>query len=102
MSIKNHYHWLDKNLSFFLKRIGIKNPNDYMGLISNHGDKCYSYRDKWEKHGIPFEKGVAIYLVSYVFPWSKTVRNCPDGWVKPDDWVISMWDNGWSNKFERI
>jgi hypothetical protein len=98
--MKNHYDWLDENFNHFLNAISVKEPKYYMGLISAHGDKCYSYRDQWEKHGIPFEKGVAIYLASYIYPWSKTVRNTEEGWIAPDKWVMSMWDNGWSEYFD--
>jgi len=58
------------------------------GIIVAHGDKCYSYRDKFESNGIPFAKGVAIYLLSYLNPWDNEVRETANGWVAPDEWVV--------------
>jgi len=99
MEITNHYKWLDENFLKFLKKLNIKNPEYYIGMIVAHGDKCYSYRYQWEEKGIPFEKGVAIYLVSYISPFSKTVRETQHGWVNPCDWVIYQWEMGWSKFF---
>jgi len=61
---------------------------DYRGMIAAHGDKCYGYRDQWAKAGIPFEHGVAIYLLTYISPFSHEVRESDSGkWVAPDGWV---------------
>ena len=81
----SHYYWLEQNLQTFFSRLGIKEEN---GIISAHGDKCYSYQDKWEKAGIPFPHGVAIYLLSYLRPYDTEVRETKNGWVKVEDWVI--------------
>ena len=64
---------------------GVKNVNN--GIISAHGDKCYLYRDRWEKNGIEFHKGVALYLLTYISPFSKESRETADGWVDPAKWV---------------
>jgi hypothetical protein len=80
------------------------------GGIVAHGDKCYSYRSEWESKGIPFEHGVAIYLLTYLRPYSKEVRETSNGWVAPKDWVIANYhkfvnhlpvelDNDGLNKF---
>ena len=80
--MRNHYHWLEVNLlDFFRKLPELKTQVDSgwlnEGIISAHGDKCYSYRDTWAKAGIPFEHGVAIYLLTYMKPWC----NEADNWV---------------------
>lgn len=94
----NHYKWLDENLPNFLDKLDI--PKEYAsGLIVAHGDKCYSYKSIWKEAGIPFEKGIAIYLVSYLHPYSTTVRETEHGWVNPCDWVIYQWKTGWSELF---
>jgi hypothetical protein len=49
----NHYKWLNNNLKEFFDKLNLN--SDYCdGIISADGDKCYQYRDTWEKHGIPF------------------------------------------------
>jgi hypothetical protein len=84
----NHYKWLEEHLPSFYKRLGME--QDYSsGIITAHGDKCYSYERTWDEHGIPFHHGVAIYLLSYERQYSKQVRNTANGWVRPDDWVIA-------------
>jgi hypothetical protein len=87
----NHYKWLDKHLQEFLKKMGVK--IDWMdGLISAHGDKCYGYRLSFEKAGISFPHGVAIYLLTYFPPWAKEVRETDKGWVPVDKWIIENKD----------
>lgn len=81
----NHYNWLNKNFNDFTNNLNLPN---YQGLITAHGDKCYSYKDEWESHNIPFPHGVAIYLLTYVKPFSKEVRETNNGWVDPKQWVI--------------
>jgi len=85
----NHYDWLDENLQDFFEKLSINNVNN--GIITAHGDKCYSFRDKWEEAGIPFPHGVAVYLLSYIHPWSDTCRNTDAGWKPVDDWVIETY-----------
>lgn len=84
--MNNHYDWLDIYFQAFVENCGLN--DDLRGLISAHGDKCYSYRCIWEEYNIPFEHGVAIYLLTYVKPFSEQVRNTKTGWVDPYKWVI--------------
>ena len=83
----SHYDWLEENLPEFFENLGIE-VDYHLGLITAHGDKCYGYQDKWAKNEIPFRYGVAIYLLSYMLPFSDQVRDTGDGWVYPDQWVI--------------
>lgn len=85
---KSHYDWLDENLSTFFEKLNLK----VCGDILAHGDKCYCYRTTWEQVGIPFPHGVAIYLLTYRNPFSSTVRDTINGWVKPDQWVIDNYE----------
>lgn len=83
----NHYDWLDKNLATFLHNVGV--DSEYSKTLpSAHGDKCYSYRIFWESHNIHFFHGVALYLLTYCYPFSKECRETDKGWVSPVDWVI--------------
>lgn len=83
----NHYKWLDQNLNKFAENLGYN--EDLRGLISAHGDKCYSYRVIWQESGIPFNHGVALYLLTYIPPYCYEVRDLNDGsWVSPENWVI--------------
>ena len=89
--VENHYAWLEQNLPDFFKHCGVS-FKDNAGIIAAHGDKCSSYRNRWERHNIPFYKGVAIYLLSYCKPYSNEVRNTKNGWVDPCTWVIKNWE----------
>jgi hypothetical protein len=92
MVVNNHYRWLEEWLEPFFIKIGL-NKGQHQGMDRAHGDKAYSYQDKWAEHGIPFQHGVAIYLASYCKPFSDEVRNTKAGpWVAPDAWVIANYE----------
>jgi hypothetical protein len=82
----SHYKWLEIHLPSFFWNCGVPWQGNE-GIITAHGDKCYSYRQKWLQAGIPFEHGVAVYLLTYCLPYSKEVRDTEKGWVAPNDWV---------------
>ena len=84
---KSHYDWLDKNFPSFLSSLGL-DPFLSRGLIFAHGDKCASDRYTWEKGGLHYFHGVAIYLLTYVHPYSTEVRLVGDDWVNPKQWVL--------------
>jgi hypothetical protein len=86
MNKKSHYDWLEDNLQDFFKKVHINQNN---GIIVSHGDKCYSYQKIWEEAGVPFEHGVALYLLSHCSPFDKECRDTENGWVAPMDWVIN-------------
>jgi len=94
MRYQNHYDYLDKNLKEFFKKCGLSNFDQscYKGIISAHGDKAYGYRDIFEKNGINFYHGVAIYLLTYCNPYAKEVRDTKDGWVPVEDWIVKNKD----------
>lgn len=91
--VRNHYRWLDKHLLDFYRAIDLPDAK-YMGDggIVAHGDKCYGYRFEWESKGIPFEHGVAIYLLTYLRPYANEVRETRGGWIAPKDWVIANYN----------
>ena len=84
----NHYDYLNNHLKDFYSNFGL----EVVGDISAHGDKCYGYREDFEKNGIPFNKGVAIYLLTYKRPFDEEVRNTKNGWVNPIDWIVTNKD----------
>ena len=87
----NHYDYLEAHLPAFFEAVGVSGANN-AGIISAHGDKAYSYRHEWEKLGIPFNHGVALYLLSYCRPFDLEVRQTAGGWVAPKDWVASNYE----------
>lgn len=88
----NHYKWLEKHLPGIFEKAGVS-WEDNIGIISSHGDKAYGYKDFWAAAGIHFFHGVALYLLSYCAPYSKTCRVLPHGgWCSPDQWVIVYYD----------
>jgi len=93
--MKNHYSWLNEHFFDFLVEIGCGDItlSQCVGILTSHGDKCYSYEDRWKAAGIPFEHGAALYLLSFISPWEENVRNTKNGWVPPVDWVINVYPN---------
>ena len=83
----SHYDWLNEHLPDFFESVGV-DWNTCPGIVSAHGDKGYGYRYQWEEAGIPFEHGMAVYLLTYVHPFGNEVRELQSGkWVAPGDWV---------------
>lgn len=87
----SHYDWLDENLESFFEKAGIGNQY-HPSVIGAHGDKCYGYKFQWEKAGIPFEHGVAIYLLTYFNPYSEETRETENGWVDVSKWVVENYE----------
>lgn len=86
----NHYKFLDKHLETFFRAIDLT-KSQWEGISGAHGDKCYGYKDMWENAGIPFSHGVAIYLASYCYPYTKETRN--PGQPHVSDWVITKYSD---------
>lgn len=85
----NHYKWLEKHFPDFIEKLlGGEESLNCKGLIGAHGDKCYSYKPNFKEAGIDFPHGVAIYLLTYMSPFSKEVRETEHGWVDAGQWVI--------------
>ena len=85
--MNSHYDYLDKHLAEFFERCGVCFAEN-AGIIAAHGDKCYGYRAEWEKGGLHFYHGVAIYLLARVPPYSREVWETEAGWVDPGKWVL--------------
>lgn len=88
---ENHYEWLDANFAQFLVALGLSKEFSY-GMATAHGDKASTYRLDWEKAGVPFNHGVAIFLLSYLRQYRPEVRNTPSGWVDVGQWVIDNYN----------
>lgn len=84
----NHYKWLNKHLETFLRNLGVKNPDWYLGCISAHGDKFYCYRSQT----IPFPHIAAIGILTYIPPYSEEVREVNGHWVDVKKWIHSNYD----------
>lgn len=99
---KNHYQFLDNHFAKFVNKLDLPQFKDLSSnelkefcnsWIKAHGDKAYGYKNAWEKEGIHFYHGVAIYLLTYERPFSYEVRETKDGWVDPWKWVIRNKEN---------
>jgi hypothetical protein len=99
----DHYKWLDAVSAEAVKRFDLKvNPND---VAAAHGDKCYGFKFKWKKNGVPFERGVFIYLLTSSHPfYGSQVRQTRNGWVDPGQWVIDYYhaNDGLAKIFDQI
>jgi len=89
----NHYKWLEKHFPDFVEKLlGAEESLHCKGFIGAHGDKCYSYKYEFTNAGIAFPHGVAMYLLTYMRPFSKEVRETDLGWVDAGQWVIDNKD----------
>lgn len=81
----SHHDWLRKHFVTFLTNLGVENAQVHLSLVSAHADKCQQYRNQWEPD-IPFDHGVALYLLTYLKPYSNQVPK-KDGWLQTAQWV---------------
>lgn len=89
MAYINQYEYLEKYFWKFLDALNVDKAGNG-GIIVSHGDKVSQYQVKWENAGLRYEQGAAIYLLSYLAPYSNEVRKSKSGkWVDPSDWVIA-------------
>jgi hypothetical protein len=89
----SHYDFLETNLRKIAEEIGEYRITE--GYISSHGDKCYSYKDRWEAKGIKFPHGVFCYLLSYLHPESR------GGDKDVCDWVSDICYPRYKNTLEK-
>lgn len=63
----SHYDYLDRMLNPFWKEVFGKTANEMWcgGIVGAHGDKCYSSKRVWAKHGIHFFRGALLFLLTY-------------------------------------
>ena len=78
----NHYEYIDIVGKRFSDILGVRNIQD---LVSTHGDKCYAYM--YGKTGIEAGRIACVFLLSYVKPYSETVRDTEYGWVDVESWI---------------
>lgn len=94
----SHYDYLNRVMPDVCEKAQIRGGWEWnCGLVSAHGDKGYSYRDYWKENGIPFPKGMAIFLLSYCHPYADEVRETDHGWVDVKQWVVDNY-----TRFESI
>ena len=78
-----HYDYLDIILDEFWKLVFGKTANEMFcgGIVSAHGDKAYGYKHQWEEAGIPFQRGVLLFLLTYTPELGDTPKHESDEWV---------------------
>ena len=79
----NHYDYLELVIEEFWVRVFGKTLSETWndGIIVSHGDKAYGYKDTWEKAGIPFNRGVLIFLLTYTRELGETPKHESREWV---------------------
>lgn len=85
----NHYEYLEEALPRLFQGLGLEYSP---GIIVAHGDKCYGYKEKFEAAGLTFGQGVAIYILTYLPPFSDQCRQVGDKWIDPAQWVVDNKD----------
>ncbi len=84
-------HPTETELADFFLKMGLpKEAERAQGHIACNGDKYDQYEYRWKEAGLDTTKAAMVYFLSSVHPYSKTVRDQPDGsFIKPVDWVIA-------------
>lgn len=79
----NHYKWLEKHLNDFWISVFGKDleQTGCSGIIVSHGDKGMQYKSEWDKHGISFPHGMAVYLLTYTSELGDTPKHLSCQWV---------------------
>ena len=77
-----YYDWLEEHFYDFLQNIGIM-PKWWINIIKTHGNEGYQYKDFWDKANIPFPHAMALYLLTYIPPY--TNEDFADSYI----WVIN-------------
>jgi len=65
--------------------------SDITDLLKQYGYKAYNYKTYWEDKGIPFERGLMLFLLSKIEPFSGTVGKVGDTYVREEEWVVEMY-----------
>ena len=85
-----NYDKLNRDFPIFLKNIGKENQVQYAeSIIICDSDKCTQYKEVWERHGIPFEHGVMVYLITKMKPYSDEARKT----ISASNFVIKYYEH---------
>lgn len=79
----NHYDYLHLVIDDFWKLVFGKTTSEMFcgGIIGAHGDKAYGYNSEWDEAGIPFERGVLLFLLTYTKELGDTPKHLSVYWV---------------------
>lgn len=86
--LESHYTYIEQHGKQLSDDLGV---DDITELLVSHGDKCYNCKESWYELGIPFAKGVMIYLLTKQQPYDKEVRDTSSGWVSPFEWIEAQY-----------
>jgi len=84
----SHYDYLNDHLDLFWTKVFGKTLDEcwFSGIIGAHGDKGYGYRKTWEDHGISFNRGMLLYMLTYTDEMSRPKH-------ESDRWVIDNYEH---------
>jgi hypothetical protein len=103
--------WFNANFAEFLRLIGYLEtnpqpvdqlPEKIRSLDLAHGDKAAQYEERWVAAGVPYHRGLMIYLLSFLPPYTGLVRQTHQGWVDPCQWVIDRYRDEYIEIFEQV
>lgn len=79
----SHYDYLELIIDEFWRGVFGKTTGEMWcgGIITAHGDKAYGYKDQWKKAGIPFGRGVLLFLLTYTKELGDTPKHESCEWV---------------------
>jgi hypothetical protein len=87
VSYYNHYEYVERHGAAFSQSLGLR--ENIATFLSAHGDKCMMLKIKARDAGYHQGKAVLVYLLTYVSPYSKQIRET-DVWVDPYAWCLKM------------
>lgn len=79
----SQYDYLEVVIDEFWKRVFGKTTSEMWcgGIIGAHGDKAYGYKREWSDAGIPFNRGVLLFLLTYTKELGETPKHESCQWV---------------------
>lgn len=75
---------------------------DVTPLLTQWGYRAYNYKDLWESRGLRFERAIMLFLLSKVEPFSHTVGQMNDYWIREEDWVLDMYQKNFIQAAFRV
>lgn len=79
----SQYDYLEIVIDEFWKRVFGKTTSEMWcgGIIGAHSDKAYGYKREWSDAGIPFGRGVLLFLLTYTKELGETPKHESCQWV---------------------
>jgi hypothetical protein len=94
MKSKIDYAWLEDAMPKILFNLG-KPPEVWLYASNSarlYAHICHDFRFPWENNDIPFNHGIALFLLSFFEPWLSNSHDAETGEYDPQMWVLANYN----------